>query len=584
MHVVATAGHVDHGKSTLVHALTGIDPDRLEEEKARGLTIDLGFAPARLPSGAELAFVDVPGHVRFIKNMLAGVGAVDASLFVVAATEGWKPQSEEHLRILELLGVSHGVVALTKVAGLDDDWRQLARMEVADHLAGSFLEQAEVVEVDAPAGQGLDHLGQALERLVDSTPEAVDRGRPRLWIARSFAARGSGTVVTGTLTGGPVAVDDELVVVGPGPSGRAGRSRVRVRALQSHHRGLATAGPGRRLAVNLSGTSHASLWRGDALVRPGQWEPTAMLDCSITVLAGLDHDVTRRGAYHAYVGSGEHPVRIRVLGDRPIPPGGSGLVRIHLPCLLPLLPGDRYVLRESGRSETVGGGEVLDVAPVLPASRAAPDRSVERVVAEREWVEAAELERLTGEVATPNVGGRWVVDPLALARARDDIVARVRASGPLGLDPALLDDRHRAVAEAHEELLFEGGRVRMASDTANVLDHHSFIDALRSAPFAPPSPRECGVDRTELREMVRRGMVIEADGCYFAPSAVEEAAKTVARLLRSHPEGVTVSQVRQELATTRKYLVPLLTRLDATGVTRRRGDMRLAGPRLPPPD
>src|ERR1051325_3420005 len=230
MHVVATAGHVDHGKSTLVQALTGIDPDRFAEEKARGLTIDLGFAWMMLPSGRELAFVDVPGHVRFIKNMLAGVGAVDACLFVVAAPEGWKPQSEEHLRILDLLGVSRGIVALTKAAVVDDEWRELARLEVADAVAGTFLADAPIVAVDAPAGHGLDELRAAPDELVATTPTAPDRGRPRLWVDRSFAAKGAGTVVTGTLAGGVLRIDDELEL----PAGQ----RVRVRALQSHRSAL----------------------------------------------------------------------------------------------------------------------------------------------------------------------------------------------------------------------------------------------------------------------------------------------------------------------------------------------------------
>src|SRR4051812_23035836 len=277
-----------------------MDPDRFAEEKARGLTIDLGFAWTRLPGGEELAFVDVPGHVRFLKNMLAGVGAVDACLFVVAATEGWKPQSEEHLRILELLGVGHGVVALTRVGLVDDDWRGLARLDVEDHLAGTFLAGAEIVEVDAPTGVGVSDLQTALSRLLAKTPTAADRDRPRLWIDRSFAARGSGTVVTGTLAGGALAVDDELVIA---PLSR----RVRVRALQTHQQARDEVGPGHRVAVNLTGVSHHDVQRGYVLVRPGQWAPTRMLDASVTVLASVDHDVSRRGAYQLYIGSGEHP-------------------------------------------------------------------------------------------------------------------------------------------------------------------------------------------------------------------------------------------------------------------------------------
>lgn len=584
MHVVATAGHVDHGKSTLVRALTGTDPDRLAEEKARGLTIDLGFAATRLPSGREAGFVDVPGHVRFIKNMLAGVGAVDACLFVVAATEGWKPQSEEHLRILELLGLGHGVVALTKVAGLDDEWLELARLEVDDAVAGTFLEGAEVVGVDAPSGAGVEELTAALDRLLAATPTALDRSRPRLWVDRSFAAKGSGTVVTGTLAGGELAVDDEVAVVGPhGSRVRAGRPRsARVRALQSHGRELERAGPGRRLAVNLTGLAHEDVGRGDAIVKRSQWAPTRILDASLTVLAGLDHEISRRGAYHAYLGSGEHLVRLRVLGAEAVPPGESGLVRLHLPVALPLLPGDRYVLRESGRGETVGGGEVLDVAPVLPASRARPDRSVERVVAERGWIEADLLERLTGE-RRPAALGRWVVDPAALERTVAEVRETVAGAGPLGLDLAALDERHRAVLESLEDVVVEGGRAR-AAGTAGAGDRlagHPYLAALEAAPFQPPPPE--GVDRGELREMVRAGLVVERDGVHFAPSAVEAAALRVAQLLEERPEGVTVSEVRESLSTTRRFLLPLLAHLDATGVTRRRGDLRVGGPKLPAP-
>ena len=571
MHVVATAGHVDHGKSTLVLALTGMDPDRFTEEKERGLTIDLGFAWTTLPSGRELAFVDVPGHVRFIKNMLAGVGAVDACLFVVAATEGWKPQSEEHLRILDLLGVPAGLVALTKVGGLDADEVELARLEIADRTGGTFLGGADVVAVDAVSGIGLDGLRAALDRLLAATPTAADRSRPRLWIDRAFAARGAGTVVTGTLAGGSLSVGDELVLV---PAGLA----VRVRALQTHQQDRAEVGPGHRVAVNLSGVSHDRVQRGDALVRPGQWTAATTLDCELQVLPGLDHEVSRRGAYQAYIGSGEHPVRLRVLGADAIRVGGRGHVRLHLPVALPLLPGDRYVLRESGRAETVGGGEVLDVAPVLTAARARPSRSVARVVAERGWVEPDELDRLTGERRAPTVG-RWVVDPVVLERDADRIRTAVEAAGPHGLDLATLDERGRALLEGLEGVEVRAGRARPAGRGGDDLDRHPWLQALTAAPFAPPPPD--GVAREELRELQRRGLVVERDGCWFAASAVDEAARVVARLLADAPDGVTVAAVRDALGTSRKYLLPLLGYLDANGITRRRGDLRVAGPRLP---
>ena len=570
MHVVATAGHVDHGKSTLVEALTGTDPDRFAEEKARGLTIDLGFATTTLPSGAVLSLVDVPGHVRFIKNMLAGVGAVDACLFVVAATEGWKPQSEEHLRILELLGVRHGVVALTKVGPADDDLVDLARLEVEERVAGTFLEGAPVVDTDAPTGVGLENLRAALDDLLAATPTAADHGRPRLWIDRAFSARGAGTVVTGTLTGGRLHTDDELAVH---PAG----SPVRVRALQNHHAERDELPPGSRCAVNLVGVAHDEVVRGHVLVRSDQWHHTTVVDASLRVLDRLDHPVSRRGAHVVYLGSGEHPVRMRILGPDALDPGTEGAVRIHLPEPLPLLPGDRFVLRESGRAETVGGGEVLDVDPTERASRARPDRSVDRVVRERGWVPVDELERLTGERREPDLD-RWVVDPVVLHRTLEDLRNALADAGPRGLDLVGLSELARAAVVLLDDAGVEAGRL-VPAGVADPLADHPFVAALAASPFVPPPPD--GVDRGDLRELVRRGDVVEVEGIFFASSAVDAAARLAARLLADHPEGFTVSTFREEAGNTRKHAMPLLARLDATGMTRRRGDLRIAGPRLP---
>jgi selenocysteine-specific elongation factor len=540
-HVVGTAGHVDHGKSTLVHALTGTDPDRWAEEKARGLTIDLGFASTHLPSGRGIAFVDVPGHVRFLRNMLAGAGAVDACLFVVAATEGWKPQSEEHLRIIELLGVRHGIVALTKV-GIAE-----SIPELGPRLAGTFLEDAPIVPVDAVAGTGLDQLRAALDDLLARTPLATDRGRPRLWVDRAFAAKGAGTVVTGTLTGGRVAIGDELTVAG---------RRVRVRGLQSHAESLTDVAPGRRVAVNLSGIGHDDVHRGHALVRAEQWHDTRVVDATLGVLASLDHDVSRRGAYVAHIGSGEHPCTMRVLGPTAIAPGESGAVRLRLPTALPLLPGDRYVLRESGRGETVGGGEITDVAPDLA----------------HDWVDVDDHERLTGTRVAPTIG-RWVVEPDVVEAMRADLVGRAES----GFDIAALDERERAVLATIDDVEVVHGRARTRAAPDPLADH-PWVAALAAAPFAPPAPD--GVPRDEVRQAVQRGLVVERDGMYFAAAAVDDARRAVADLLATDPGGVTVAQIRDALGTSRKYLLPLLGILDATGVTRRRGDLRIAGPRL----
>lgn len=579
MHVLATAGHVDHGKSTLVQALTGMDPDRFAEEKARGLTIDLGFAWATLPSGREVAFVDVPGHVRFVRNMLAGASSVDACLFVVAATEGFRQQSEEHLRILELLGVSYGVVALTKCALVDDEMRELAHLDLAERLAGTFLESARVVETDVPAGFGLTGLAEALDELTAVAPESPDLGRPRLWIDRSFAVRGAGTVVTGTLTGGSLEVGDHLEAV-PGPAHDGRPLAVRVRSAQRHLAALSQAPPG-RLALNLVGAAHDELERGQALVRPGQWEPTRTFDATLSVLAGVGHDASRRGAYQVHLGSGHHRARLRVLGAETIGAGESGFVRLHLPRPLPLVPGDRFVLREDGRGETVGGGEVLDVAPVLPARRARPDRSVERVVRERGFVEVDLLERLTGSRLEPELAGRWVCDPEVRRQASERLRDEVASAGPLGLDLAALGELERALLDGLDGIQVRQGRARTAeAGASDPLAEHPYLAALETAPFSPPSPAEAGVDRGELRELVRQGRVVESGGVYFSAAALRQAARVLRQLLAGEPEGVSASRLREALGTSRKFVLPLLAHFDRSGVTRRRGDLRVAGPRL----
>ena len=576
MTVVATAGHVDHGKSTLVRFLTGTDPDRLAEEKERGMTIDLGFGSATLPLGREVGFVDVPGHERYVKNMLAGVTSVEACLFVVDATEGWRPQSEEHLRILELLGVQHGVVALTKVALVDRESAEIAALEVADHLDGTFLEAAEVVFVDAPTGVGVDELRAAINRMIVALPDPLDHQRPRLWVDRSFAIHGAGTVLTGTLIGGRISLDDELVV-------EPGHRAVRVRGLQSHHGSLLNAGPGRRLAVNLAGADHHLIRRGDALVRSGQWHLTSCFDASLRVIEGAEVTVGSRGAYRVHLGSGSVPVRLRpVGGSGSIEPGGDGLVRVWLQNRsLPLLPGDRFVLREMGRAMTVGGGEVLDVDPVLPASMAVPSLSVDRVVAERGWVETSELERLTGVRCQPSVG-RWVMTPERRREIESSLIEEASGSEREGVRLASLSEIERAVLAAGVDgLVADRDRVYLSDMIGSGLSD-SAVEVLTLLEGNPWSPPEIPLSqRGALRELEKAGLAREAGDVWFASSAVDSAVETLAGLLEHVPSGFTVSAARQALGSTRKYVVPLLGYLDTTGVTRRVGDVRVAGPRMP---
>ena len=573
--VVATAGHVDHGKSTLVRTLTGIDPDRWAEEKARGLTIDLGFAHTTLPTGMGISFVDVPGHVRFLRNMLAGVGAVDACLFVVAATEGWKEQSEEHLRITQVLGIRHGIVALTKVGLVDDEWRQLARLDVEDRVAGTFLDGAPIIDVDSLTGQGIEDLQTALAALLTSIPPPDDIGRPRLWIDRVFAAKGSGTVVTGTLTCGSLVVDDQVALIGPRFTRYA-----RIRSLQAHGSPRDRVGPGTRVAVNLVGVGHEDVERGDALVHPDDWHRTKRFDAMLNVLQSLDHEVSRRGAYAVHIGSGEYPAKVRILGSSTLEPGTAGTVRLHLPHELPLLPGDRFVLREHGREETVGGGVVLDVDPTRPASKAAPSDDVARLVRERRWVRITDLRLRSRQSWTGPILGEWAVDPTELEAVSERVIAAVDAAGPLGLDAASLSAQDRLVVAMvlGGSLRVDGGRVVRTAQTDPLADHF-FVRALIEGGFSPPDAT--GVDRSELRELVRRKLIVEHDGVWFAPDTIAEASRRVAALLAAQPEGITVSVIRESLGTSRKYALPLLAVLDGTGVLRRRGDLRIAGPRLP---
>ena len=597
MRVVATAGHVDHGKSSLVLALTGTDPDRWPVEKARGLTIDLGFAFTTLPSGQELGFVDVPGHVRFLKNMLAGVGAVEAAVLVVAATEGWMPQSEEHLRILDLLGIRHGLAVVSKADLVDEELLELARLEVEEHLATSAFAPTAVLAVDSRSGRGLPELRTALDDMLRAAPLAADRGRPRLWVDRVFAAKGAGTVVTGTLAGGRLALDAEVIVL-------PGRRRARVRKIESHHRELAEAGPGIRVALNLAGVDHTDLARGHALVLPGQWVQATVVDAALSTLPGTTF--ARRGAFKAYIGSGEHDVRLRLLGAE------EPYARIHLSAALPLAPGDRLVLRDPGSQETVGGAEVLDVAPVGRA-RLAPPRlplpTGQRLLAGRPWLRPGELvalagvdaagaarlarELLEGGHAVAVMGGEYLVAAAALDQVRrqaGEALAEhhrrhplepgldLSAIGPVvGLDPA----RARAALEGAAGIVVEHGRARLASHLARVADEpeaHKLLAALDAEPFSPPAPEEVGTRPEIVRGLIREGLLIDLDGLIFSAAGLDKARDVIRRGL-SENGSLTVAQARDLLGSSRKYVLAVLARFDAEGVTRRRGDERLPGPK-----
>ena len=569
MRVIATAGHVDHGKSTLVTALTGTNPDRWAEERRRGLTIDLGFAHLTTPGGESISFIDVPGHVRFLGNMLAGVGGINGCLFVVDAREGWMPQTEEHLRILHLTGAPAGVVALTKADLCDDDDLALAALDVTERVRGTFLAEAAIVPVSATTGVGMPQLVTALENLAKMAPASPDNHRPRLFVDRVFAAKGSGTVVTGTLCEGTLAVGDHVEV---GPA----RVPCRIRGVQTLGRAVERIGPGNRVALNLVGIDHHEVVRGHCVVVPGTWFHTSRVDARLRVLSSLTHKVSRRGAYTVHIGSDEIPARLRVIGPESLDPGDVAPVRLHLARPIPLLPGDRFVLRESGRGETIGGGEILDVDPVLPASRATPDDDWRRVVAERGVTTVDELALLTGHRATATVG-RWVVDDARLAARRADVERRVESAGDEGVDASAFDEFDRALVDGIEALTVVDGRVRRPGVLDPLLSH-PVIDLLRVGGCAPGAPT--GIDNGSLRRLVKMGILFERDGEWFHVDAIDTAHAVARALLTEHPTGFTLSQFRDALGITRKHAVPLATELDARGITRRRDDVRIAGPRL----
>ncbi|MGZ3618169.1 MAG: selenocysteine-specific translation elongation factor [Ktedonobacteraceae bacterium] len=356
MSCIGTAGHIDHGKSTLVKALTGIDPDRLAEEKERGMTIDLGFAWLKLPGGREVGIVDVPGHEGFIKNMLAGVGGIDAALLVVAADEGIMPQTREHLAILDLLGVRRGVVALTKADLVDEEWIELVREEVAEQLKPTTLASAEIIPVSAYTGEGLPALVAQFERIFNEAEERQNIARPRLPIDRVFTMTGFGTVVTGTQLDGDFKAGQEVEVQ---PQGL----KTRIRSLQMHRRQVDVTTPGNRVAMNLANVSRNGLERGNVIALPGQLQRTMLIDVRLQLLADAAHPLGHNTQIDFYSGSQEVPAKVRLLDVEELKPGRSALAQLRLSSPAVVARRDRFILRISSPSSTIGGGEIIDVHP-----------------------------------------------------------------------------------------------------------------------------------------------------------------------------------------------------------------------------
>jgi selenocysteine-specific elongation factor len=607
MQVIGTAGHVDHGKSALVRRLTGIDPDRFAEEKRRGLTIDLGFAWLQLPSGREVGLIDVPGHERFIKNMLAGAGGISVCIFVIAANEGWMPQSAEHLTILDVLGIRHGVAAVTKSDTVDEETLDIAMQEAADHLSPSTLSDIPVVPCSVATGDGLDRLVAHLDAAVQSAPAAVDSGRPRLWIDRVFTIAGAGTVVTGTLAGGSLSVGDEVEVSAEG-------RRARVRAIQSHRKDAARIGPGNRVALNLAGLGRHGALRGDAVVLPEQWRPTTRIDARVGVsersILGTDHELTEKGAHLMHVGSAETPVRIRLLDVARLGPGEHGFAQIYLRHPLTLGRGDRFVLRDAGRVLTFGGGEVLDPLP-RPARRMDATRtSLLATLTGATGADAlAALVAAEGSIDARTAmfrAARAEVPP-GVTRLGDLLVAQERIESLARALQSALEEHHKqypleqgmareavrastglepsAFAElvtSLDTVVEDGALLRLAGHSVSLApaqqrERERLIAELDASGFTPPPASGLGVDDALVRALTASGELIRIAGDFYLTAGRASEARRLVRN-RIESEGpVTVAQIRDLLGTSRKYAVPLCEWLDSTGATRRRGDVRILG-------
>jgi len=605
--VVGTAGHIDHGKSTLITALTGIDPDRLAEEKRRGMTIDLGFAHLELPGGREVGVVDVPGHARFIRNMLAGAHGLDAVLLVIAADEGVMPQTREHLEILELLEVPRGIVVLTKADLVEPDWLAMVEAEATQTLKGTQLDGAPVIAVSAVTRQGLDDLVHALDQLLDGAEPRRDIDRPRLPIDRVFTMTGFGTVVTGTLVDGGLSVGDELEVV---PGGRL----VRVRGLQRHNARVEVAPPGNRVAANVSGVEKHELSRGDVLARPGTLSPTRRIDAEVRVLESAPQPLRHGGDVMLHTGTVEVAARVIVLEGDAIQPGGRGWVQLYLEKPIAAAAKDRFVLRLPSPALTLAGGRFVDVAPrkhsrhdsALRESlsrRATGDVLQEELRKYPRGVTVAALLKATlasapdvERLGARRLGGWLFADDAWTAivqRGRNEVeafhashplregMAREELRSKLGVSPqafpsvlaGLVEDgvvieRDGVVASPRHEVALETG-----DGPAGKL-----LGVLRAQPFAPPSLNEAmqqsGATAEMVRALAQRGDLVRvSDDVAFERHAYADAVAMVREMIASNGS-ITVAQLRDRMQASRRPALALLEHLDAQRVTRRVGDAR----------
>jgi len=619
MYVIGTAGHVDHGKSTLVKAMTDIDPDRFPEEKAREMTIDLGFAWMTLPSGRDVSIVDVPGHERFIKNMLAGVGAIDLALLIVAADESVMPQTREHLAILDILQITRGLVVITKTDLVDEELIELVKAEVEDTLRGTSFEGCPMIGVSAYTGEGINDLKSNIDIILDETDVRKDLGRPRLPIDRCFTISGFGTVVTGTLIDGTLTVGQEIELAGSG-------QRARVRGLQSHKTKVDATDPGVRLAVNLSGLSKNEVERGEILTIPGWLKPTRRLDARLRMVKNAPHPLKHNQGVTFHLFTSEASARIRLLDANGLVAGQEGWVQILLEEPLPVVKGDFFVIRSS--EDTLGGGQIVDPNP-RRRYRRFDDDVVERMMT---------LDQGSGEDIIISVAEQWgPCDLTALSQrsnlSREEVsyrVAELTEDGHLISLGDFSNDGDAVVYSAQgwavirskitsalrlyhtqyplrqgvptQEIrsrldlsqpvyqralvkLVEEGVVVDERQSLRLPDHEisltpkmdqeasEYLDSLRKNPYSPPSDQK--INPELLGVLVDQDKVVRVgDGVIFDAVVYREMTGRIVQHLKDHGN-ITVAEARTMFNTSRKYILPLLEHMDQQQITRRTGDERI---------
>lgn len=563
MTVIATAGHVDHGKSSLIRAITGLEPDRLAEEQRKGMTIDLGFAHVTTAAGTTLSFVDVPGHTDFIRTMISGVSGVDVALLVIDAGEGWKPQTEEHLGILEILGVTAGVVALSKCDRVSNEVAALRTSEITHRLRDSSIEWHGIVHTSVRTGDGLHQLVSLLETVVQPTYRSHRIGAHRLFVDRVFTIKGSGTIVTGTLDGSSLRTSDLLSVARTSEP-------VRLRSIQVHGKTVEQCEPGTRCAVNLLGIDVDQLIRGDVLVSPTSWKITDVFDATITTLAAAPRPLTQRGSFIVHVGTNSQTASVRIIGAAQIPASSQGNIRVRFTQPLPLVPGDRYLLRDTSTNTTIGGGVILDVDPITRLSRAHPTGTVDSIMEGRGFVSLEEAQRLTGQLVEP-VAGRWFATPDVVNDTLARLTRQLEEHTQLNISHLLPHERD--VMMLIPSAVVDGDVLRLQTSTP--LASHPLATTLREWGITGPSSTT--VDRNVMRQLVQRGIAFEHDSIAFHAESLQELRPHLELLWSHSPDGFTMSQLREQLGITRKHAVPLGECLDKIGLTRRTGDRRLPG-------